>query len=105
MDILVIAREWRRQSLWIVAHGENWEVAASHVVKHLMAKAFDDYAQNKEKQLDDGSLEVRVTGSNGEQRSVRISTPPSRTSENRQPPAYGSNDTYDAPHSAKIFRF
>ena len=70
-----------------------------------MAKAFDDYAQNKEKEPDDGSLEVRVTGKNGEQRAVRISTPPSRTSEDRQPPAYGSNDTRVAPQSAKVFRF
>ena len=89
----------------IVAHGENWEVAASHVVKNLMAKAFDDHAQNQDRQSDDGSLEVRVTGRNGEERSVRISTPRSRSIDDRQLPAYESDDPPVAPYSATVFHF
>ena len=46
------------RTLRIVAHGENWEVAAMHVVSDLIRKMNQEQIHKRESTTQDGSLGV-----------------------------------------------
>jgi hypothetical protein len=63
--------------LFVVAHGENWEVAASHAVGDLVKKIIDEQSRIEGQSQEKGTFSLKYKPSNSDRASIIIplSTP------------------------------
>lgn len=56
----------------ILAHGENWEVAASHAITNVIEKYLADQGHNKQNLQENGTFELHYVPANAQKKSFTI---------------------------------
>jgi hypothetical protein len=87
--------------LFLLAHGESWEVAATRAVSTLVKKVLQEQSNTKQDGHENGNFELHYTPSNANQKSFKVTLPNKPKSPN-QVSSYVTNDTQQESMTSKI---
>ncbi len=75
--------------LFVVAHGENWEVAASHAVADLVKKIIKEHIHNQGPSEENGTFSLQYKSTNSNRTAIVIPL----SSQNKSPEPHLEQET------------